>query len=61
MRIFLAAGSVLSLSVSLATSVFFFYGLVSENSFKLILLIASIAWFLMATGWTVLRKTHQRS
>jgi uncharacterized SAM-binding protein YcdF (DUF218 family) len=42
--------ALLSLAICLAAPVLFFLGRLSEERYKLAFLLASIAWFILATG-----------
>jgi hypothetical protein len=55
MKIFLAFASILSLALCLAAPVLYFLGILSEPSFKLALLLASLGWFFLATNWAAYR------
>jgi hypothetical protein len=46
-----------SLAVCLAAPLLYFLGSWSEARFKLILLIASVGWFVFATLWAGTQKT----
>lgn len=50
-RTWLGIAAVFCLAAGLAAAVFYFLGAVSESRYKLILLIASAAWFVFATLW----------
>jgi hypothetical protein len=52
----LAVAAVLSLAVCLASPVLFFLGKLSEAGFKLALVPASLAWFVLAALWAAARK-----
>ena len=56
MKILLAVASILSLVLCIAAPVFFFLGYLPERSFKLALLLSSLAWFLLATAWASFKK-----
>jgi len=56
MKILLAVASILSLALCLAAPILFFRGFLPEKDFKLALLLASLAWFFLATTWASLRK-----
>jgi len=51
MKILLAIASILSLGLCLAAAVLFFLDAMSEENFKLALLLASLAWFCLAVPW----------
>jgi hypothetical protein len=48
--------SLLSLGVCLLAPVLFFLGKFTEKNYKLVFLIASIAWFIFATLWAREKK-----
>jgi hypothetical protein len=48
--------SLLSLAVCLFAPVLFFLGKMTEENYKLVFLIASIAWFIFATLWARKKK-----
>lgn len=50
MKTAVAAASVLSLAICLAAPLFFFLGWLDEKSYKLIFLLASLGWFLLAAA-----------
>jgi hypothetical protein len=54
--IFYAFVSLLSLAVCLLAPVLFFLGKFTEHNYKLVFLIASLAWFIFATLWARKRK-----
>lgn len=56
MKTLTALLSILSLAICLGAPVLFFLGILTEARFKTALLIASLAWFLLATSWASLRK-----
>mgnify|MGYP001598147408 CR=1 FL=1 len=56
MKTLLAVTSILSLVVCLAVPVFFFLGYLPEDGFKSALLLASLAWFILATAWASYTK-----
>jgi hypothetical protein len=56
MKALLAAASILSLALCLAVPVLCFLGVLPEASYKLALLLASLAWFFLATSWSSYRK-----
>jgi len=51
--------SILSLILCLATPIIYFLGKISEENYKLIFLLASIAWFVFATLWATKRKKEK--
>lgn len=51
MKIIAAIASILSLAVCLIAPVLFFIGTTDESTFKSVLLIASVAYFVAATLW----------
>jgi hypothetical protein len=55
-NIFYALVSLLSLAVCLLAPVLFFLGKFTEENYKLVFLIASLAWFIFATLWARERK-----
>jgi hypothetical protein len=57
MKTLLAVLSLLSLAICLAAPILFFAGYLPESGFKLVLLLASVAWFLLATSWSSYRKS----
>ncbi len=56
MKKLLAVLSILSLLLCLAAPILFFYGRLTEASFKLSLALASAAWFFLATAWASYAK-----
>ena len=56
MKILLAVTSILSLVVCLAVPVLFFLGNIPEAAFKTALVLASLAWFILATWWASYMK-----
>jgi hypothetical protein len=44
-------GAILSLVVCLGAPVLYFLGAVSQSQYKLILALASVGWFILATLW----------
>jgi predicted neutral ceramidase superfamily lipid hydrolase len=54
--IFYAFVSLLSLAVCLLAPVLFFLGKFTEENYKLVFFLASIAWFIFATLWARKRK-----
>jgi hypothetical protein len=55
-RVLFGVLSILSLILCLATSIIYFLGKISEESYRLIFLLASIGWFVLATLWATKRK-----
>lgn len=55
--VLLAVLSLLSLGSCLASSILCFLGKFSARSYKLVFLIASLAWFILATLWARERKS----
>lgn len=55
-NIFYAFVSLLSLAVCLLAPLLFFLGKFTEENYKLVFLIASIAWFIFATLWSRKKK-----
>jgi hypothetical protein len=55
MKTVLALASILSLGLCLAAPVLFFLDAMSEANFKLVLLLASLAWFCLAVPWASYR------
>jgi len=56
MKTLVAVMSILSLAVCLGVPVLFFLGVLPEHSFKAALLVASLAWFFLASAWAAYRK-----
>lgn len=56
MKILLAVCSLLSLAVCLSAPVLYFLGYLMEKDYKLAFLLASLAWFFLATSWVSHRK-----
>lgn len=48
--------SLVSLAACLAAAVLYFYGRLPTQSFRLVFLLASIAWFVFATLWAKSRR-----
>ncbi len=57
-KAWLGTGALLSLAAGLAASVLYFLGFFSEARYKIVLLIASAAWFVLATLWADARKAR---
>jgi len=55
MKIALAIASILSLVLCLAAPILFFLDAMSEANFKLVLLLASLAWFFLSVPWASYR------
>jgi hypothetical protein len=53
--------AMVSLAVCLAAPVLFFLGRIAERTYKTGFLLASIAWFLLATAWATARKRRPGS
>jgi hypothetical protein len=53
--------ALVSLGVCLAAPVLFFLGRIAERSYKTGFLLASIAWFLLATAWATAGKRRPGS
>ncbi len=58
-RVFVPFFAMVSLFFCLASPFFFFWGKVSERSYKWIFLWASIFWFVLATVWAMKKKRDQ--
>ena len=55
-----ALASVLSLALCLISSLLFFLGVIEEVLYKAVFLIASAAWFILATIWAEQRKKKKQ-
>jgi len=53
------SASLLSLALCLISSALFFLGIIGAVVFKAVFLIASIAWFILATIWAEQRKKNK--
>lgn len=60
-RKWLGLGSILSLVVCLGAPALYFLGLVSQSRYKLVLVIASLGWFIFATLWAGAGKSPHDS
>ncbi len=58
MKIWFAAGSILSLILCLLSPVLYFLGRLPEGGFKRALLLASLGWFCLATAWASHRRKN---
>ncbi len=56
MKILLAVCSLLSLALCLLAPVLYFLGYLAEKNYKLAFLLASFAWFFLATTWVSYKK-----
>lgn len=56
MKTLLAVLSLLNLALCVAAPVYFFAGRLAEDKYKLVLLLASIAYFIFATAWASRRR-----
>jgi hypothetical protein len=59
-NIIYALVSLLSLTVCLLAAVLYFLGKFTEHNYKLVFLIASLAWFIFATLWARKRRLRLR-
>ena len=55
-RLVPGALAIVSLGICLAAPVLFFLGRIAERTYKTGFLLASIAWFLLATAWATAGK-----
>ena len=55
-RLVSGALALVSLGICLALPVLSFMGRIAERTYKTGFLLASIAWFLLATAWSTARK-----
>jgi hypothetical protein len=54
-------GALVSFGICLAAPVLFFYGRIGESGYKLAFNLASIGWFVFATGWMAGRRKRAGS
>ena len=60
-KTWLGVAAILCLAACLSAPVLYFLGVFSEPRFKLVLVIASVGWFVFATLWSGARKVPRQA